>query len=154
MAIWFLKLRFESQLAVIIACTHNAEPTQGDLIKAIRLLAYLKGTQDLGPTWFTNEGPVLIASCDAAFAVHPLTGGSQLSVSFRIGTDNAPFHVISKIQTTKISLNPTHWEYNAFSIATENIKYYRTYLAWPGYPQKDPTLNNGLCPCLQYSPGS
>jgi hypothetical protein len=139
MAIWLLKLRFEIQLAVIMACTHNAEPTQGDLIKAIRLLAYLKGTPDLGPTWFTNEGPILIASCDAAFAVHPLTGGSQLSVSFRIGTDNAPFHVISKVQTTKISLNPTHSEYNAFSIAAENIKFYRTYLAWLGYPQKDPT---------------
>ena len=61
MAIWLLKLRFEIQLAVIMACTHNVEPTQGDLIKAIRLLAYLKGTPDLGPTWLTNEGPVLIA---------------------------------------------------------------------------------------------
>ena len=49
MAIWLLKLRFEIQLAVIMACTHNAEPTQGDLIKAIRFLAYLKGTPDLGP---------------------------------------------------------------------------------------------------------
>ncbi len=56
-----------------------------------------------------------------------------------VSTDNAPFHVISKIQTTKISLNPTHSEYNAFSIATENIKFYCTYLAWLGYPQKDPT---------------
>jgi len=139
MAIWLLKLRFEIQLAVIMACSHNAEPTQGDLVKCIRLLAYLKGTPDLGPTWLTKEGPILIASCDAAFAVHPLTGGSQLSVSFRIGTDNAPFHAISKIQTTKISLNPTHSEYNAFSIATEHIKFYRTYLAWLGYPQKDPT---------------
>ena len=83
--------------------------------------------------------PTLVASCDAAFAVYPLTGSSQLSVSFRIGTDNAPFHVISKIQTTKISLNPTHSEYNAFSIATEHIWFYRSYLAWLGYPQKDPT---------------
>ena len=41
MAIWLLKLRFEIQLAVIMACNHNAEPTQGDLIKAIRLLTYL-----------------------------------------------------------------------------------------------------------------
>jgi hypothetical protein len=136
MAIWLLKI----QLAVIMARTHNAEPTQGDLVKGIRLLAYLKGTPDLGPSWLTNEGPVLIASCVATFAVHTLTGGSQLLVSFRIGTDNAPFHVISKIQATKISLNPTHWEYNAFSITTENIKFYRTYLAWLGYPQKDPTL--------------
>jgi len=124
MAIWLLKLRFEIQLAVIMACTHNAEPTQGDLVKGIRLLSYLKGTPDLGPTWLAKEEPVLVASCDAAFAVHPLT---------------APFYVISKIQTSKISINPTHSEYNAFSIATEHIKFYRTYLAWLGYPQKDPT---------------
>jgi hypothetical protein len=38
------------QLAVIMACSHNAEPTQGDLVKGIRLLAYLKGT----PTWLTK----------------------------------------------------------------------------------------------------
>ena len=63
-----------------------------------------------------------------------------MSVSFRIGTDHAPFHVINpfKIQTTKISINPTHSEHNAFSIATEHIKFYRTYLPWLGYPQKDP----------------
>jgi hypothetical protein len=54
-------------------------------MKAIRILAYLKGTPELGPTWFTTDGPKLIASCDAAFAVHSDTGGSKLSVSFRIG---------------------------------------------------------------------
>ena len=86
MAIWLLKLRFEIQLAVIMACTHNAEPTQGDLIKAIRLLAYLKGTPDLGSTWLTNEGPVLVASCDAAFAVHP----SLAAASSRSPSASAP----------------------------------------------------------------
>jgi len=131
--IWFLKLRFEIQLATIMACSHGAAPTQGDLTKTIRLLAYLKGTPDLGPTWYTTEGPTLIASCDAAFGVHPITYGSQLSISFRIGSDNAPFHVISKIQTTKISINPTHSEYNAFSVATEHIKFYHHYLVWLGY---------------------
>ena len=149
MLIWTLKLRFETQLAVIMACSHNSNPTQGDQTKVIRLLAYFSGCQDLGPTWFTTEGPILIASCDAAFAVHHTTGGSQLSISFRIGSDSAPFHVISKIQTTKISLNPTHSEYNAFSIATEHIKVYRRYLAWLGYPQKDPTpLENDCAPAF------
>jgi hypothetical protein len=148
-AIWLLKLRFETQLAVIMACSHNDSPTQGDLTKAIRFLAYLKGAADLGPTWYTEDGPILIASCDAAFAVHPHSGGSQLSISFRIGRDSAPFHVISKIQTTKISINPTHSEYNAFSEATERIKYYRHYLAWLGYPQQDPTpLENDCAPAF------
>ena len=133
MLIWTLKLRFETQLALIMACSHNSNPTQGDQTKVIRLLAYFSGCQDLGPTWFTTEGPILVASCDTAFTVHPTTGGSQLSISFRIGSGNAPFQVISKIQTTKISINST------FSIATKHINYYRRYLAWLGYPQKDPT---------------
>ena len=76
MLIWTLKLRFETQLAVIMACFHNSNPTQGDQTKVICLLAYFSGCQDLGPTWFTTEGPILVASCDAAFAVHPITGGS------------------------------------------------------------------------------
>ena len=36
--IWLLKLRFELQLSLIMTCTHNATPTQGDLTKAIRVL--------------------------------------------------------------------------------------------------------------------
>ena len=148
--IWLLKLRFETQLAIIMACTHNSSPTQGDQTKAIRILAYLKGSIDLGPTWYTTDGPKLIASCDAAFAVYPATGGSQLPVSFRIGQDNAPFHVISQVQTTKISLNPTHSEYKAFSIAAENIKFYRIYLAWLGYPQLAPTPLETDCASHQY----
>ena len=143
--IWLLKLRFEIQLAVIMACKHNANPTKGDLRKAIRILAYLKGSPELGPTFFTTDGPTLIASCDAAFAVHPHSGGSQLSITFRIGHDNAPFHVISKAERTNISLNPTHSEYTAFSIATEQIKFYRGYLEWLGYPQDGPTVLETDC---------
>ena len=95
MLIWTLKLRFETQLAVIMASSHNSNPNQGDQIKVIRLLAYFSGCQDLGPTWFTTEGSILVASCDAAFAVHPTTGGNQLFISFCIGSDNAPFHMSS-----------------------------------------------------------
>jgi len=147
--IWLLKLRIEIQLAVIMACTHNSAPTQGDLIKLIRILAYLKGTADLGPTFYTTDGPVLIASTDAAFAVHPDNAGSQLSISFRIGQTNAPFHVISHIQKTKITINPTHSEYDAFHHAVEHIKYYRTYLTWLGYPQADPTpLETDCAPAI------
>jgi len=144
-----LKLRIEIQLAVIMACTHNSAPTQGDLIKLIRILAYLKGAADLGPTFYTTDGPVLIASTDAAFAVHPANAGSQLSISFRIGQTNAPFHVISHIQKTKITINPTHSEYNAFHHAVEHVKFYRTYLNWLGYPQADPTpLETDCAPAM------
>ena len=55
MLIWTLKLRFETQLAVIMACSHNSNPTQGDQTKFTRLLAYFSGCQDLGPTWFTTK---------------------------------------------------------------------------------------------------
>jgi len=57
--------------------------------------------------------------------------------------------VISKAQTTTVSLNPTHSEYNAFSVATEQIKFYRLYLAWLGYPQAGPTpLETDCAPAM------
>jgi hypothetical protein len=151
MLIWTMKLRIETQLAVIMACFHNSNPTQGDQTKVIRLLAYFSGCQDLGPTWHTTEGPILVASCDAAFAMHLTTGGSQFSISYRIGSDNAPFHVISKIQTTEISLNPTHSEYNAFSIATWSGLDIRrrilcTRLQYPHSPKLSEELQEPACP--------
>jgi hypothetical protein len=78
--IQLLLVRSEIQLAVIMAATHNADSTQGDLVKLIRILAYLKGTLDLGPTFYTTGVAILHAECDAAFCVHPKTGGSQFSV--------------------------------------------------------------------------
>jgi hypothetical protein len=42
-----LMLRFETQLAVIMVCSHNVNPTQGDLTKVIRILAYFKGCPEL-----------------------------------------------------------------------------------------------------------
>jgi hypothetical protein len=131
--IWLLKLRIEIQLAVIMACTHNSAPTQGDLIKLIRILAYLKGAADLRPTFYTTDGPVLIASTDVAFAVHTAR----------------PMLLISHIQKTKITINPTHSEYNAFHHAVEHAKFYRTYLNLLGYPQTDPTpLETDCAPAI------
>ena len=109
----------------------------------------LSGAAYLEPTFYTTDGPVLIASTDAAFAVHPANAGSQLSISFRIGQTNAPFHVISHIQKTKITINPTHSEYDAFHHAVEHVKFYRTYLSWLGYPQVDPTpLETDCAPAI------
>jgi len=34
---------------------------------------------------------------------------------------------------------PNHQEFNAFSVATEHIKFFRHYLAWLGYPKQDST---------------
>jgi hypothetical protein len=72
-------------------------------VKLIRILAYLKGTLDLGPTFYTTGAAILHAKCDAVFCVHPKTGGSQFSVSFSIGETSAPFHTISQVQSSKIS---------------------------------------------------
>jgi len=137
--IYILKIRSEILLAVIMAATHNHSPTKGDLVKLIRILAYLKSCPELGPTFLANE-VVLIAACDAAFAVHPESAGSHFSISFRIGQDSAPFHHISKIQRSKISINAMHSEYTAISITTEWIKFYRSYLLWLGNPQLAPTV--------------
>ena len=140
MLIYLLKIRADIHLAVIMAATHNAAPTQGDLTKLIRILAYLKATPDLGPTFYTRDGPLLIASTDAAFAVHEDTGGSHFSLALRIGHDSAPFHVVSRVQRTKISLNPRDSEYSGLSELTELVKFDRTFLSWILLPQASPTV--------------
>ena len=140
MMIYLLKVRSDIHLPVIMAATHNAAPTQGDLTKLIRILAYLKATPDLGPTFHTRGGAILVAHCDAAFAVHTSTGGSHFSISLSIGEDSAPYHVISRAQTTKISLNPTHSEYSCASLTTELVKFDRTFCDWILLPQSEPTI--------------
>ena len=140
MMIYLLKVRSDIHLPVIMAATHNAAPTQGDLTKLIRILAYLKATPDLGPTFHTRGGAILVAHCDAAFAVHTSTGGSHFSISLSIGEDSAPYHVISRAQTTKISLNPTHSEYSCASLTTELVKFDRTFCDWILLPQSAPTV--------------
>ena len=51
MFIYLLKIRADIYLAVIMAATHNAAPTQGDLSKLIRILAYHKATNLLHQRW-------------------------------------------------------------------------------------------------------
>ena len=85
MLIWTMKLRIETQLAVIMACFHNSNPTQGDQTKVIRLLAYFSGCQDLGPTWHTPSSlppatllspcilPLEVANFPSPIALAPTT---------------------------------------------------------------------------------
>jgi hypothetical protein len=92
--IHLLMVRCKIQLAVIMAATYNSDPTQGDLVKLIRILAYLKGTPDLGPSFYTTDGAIRHAKCDAALT-------------------------ISQVQSTKISLVPSHGEFHCYSICVE-----------------------------------
>jgi len=128
--IHLLMVRCKIQLAVIMAVTHNADTTQGDLIKLIRILVYLEGTPDLGSTFYTTGGAIL----------HAKTGGSQFSVSFSIGETSAPFHTISQVQSMKISLVPSHGEFHCYYICVEYIKYYRHFMDWIGFPQESFTV--------------
>ena len=137
--IFTLRVRGDINLAVVEAASHNATPTVSDLSKLLHLLGYLKANSSLGPTFYTTDGPILIAGVDVAFAVHP-TGGSHISMSFRIGTHSAAFHVISFAQKTCVSLNPTHSEYFGISHCTELVELYRYYLEWLGFPQTSPTI--------------
>lgn len=137
--IFSLKIRTDINLSVIQAASHNACPTKADLVKLVHLLGYLKAHSSLGPTFYTTDGPILIAGCDVAFAVHK-TGSSQISMSFRIGENSAAFHVTSFAQKTCVSLNPTHSEYFGISHCVEVVETYRNFLSWLGFPQLLPTI--------------
>ena len=82
----------------------------------------------------------MIASTDAAFAVHEDTGGSHFSLALCISHDSASFHVLSRVQRTKISLNPRDSEYSGLSESTELVKFDRIFLAWIFFPQDSQTI--------------
>ena len=61
--IYLLKARHDIRKEVIFLSRRKSNPTESDLIKAVRVLRYLKGTPNLGPTFYTTEGAVLYGPC-------------------------------------------------------------------------------------------
>ena len=117
-----------------------ANPTAGDLAKCIKVLQYLKATPNLGPRYFTTEGPTLyVYYVDAAYAVHP-DGRSQTGCSFHIGRHSAPFFVKAGKQTECVSIASMQAEYVALSQAARKLLEFRYLLEDIGFTQPHPTV--------------
>jgi hypothetical protein len=110
-----------------------------DLSKAILVLRYLNGTPQLGPTYYTEQGPILVCYVDCAYGVHP-DGRSHGGFSLHIGRGNAPFFVNSKRQSECVAVGSMEGEYVCLSSAARKVLEFRYFLEDIEFPQSGPTI--------------
>jgi len=113
--IHLLMVRSEIQLAVIMAATHNSNPTTQAHPHPRPHLPYCR--------WRHPPRPVR-----RSLRRSPQDQWESFSVSFSIGQNSSPFHTIS--------LSPSHGKFHAYSLCVEYIKYYRHFMDWIGFPQE------------------
>jgi hypothetical protein len=136
---WLLQTRSDIHKEVNFLSRKVASPTMGDMAKVVRVLRYLNTCPDVGPTFYTEEGPVLCAHVDAAYGVHD-DARSHTGYYLSIGRYSAPVYTYSGSQTSCISLGSMMAEYVALGEVAKKILEYRYLLADLGFPQRGPTI--------------
>jgi hypothetical protein len=128
---------------IVKEATHLAKvistPTVSDMEKLVLVIRYLHYTAGDGPTYYTDEGAILYAWVDVAFAVH-VNGRSQTGYYLCIGKHSAPFYARAEEQKSCIALGPSEGEYVGMSEAGKAIIRFRHVLAAIGFPQSGPTI--------------
>jgi hypothetical protein len=137
--IHLLRTRYDIQKEVVHLSSKMTLPTEGDMVKGIKVLQYLKGTPNLGPRYHTAEGAILYVYVDASYASHH-DGRSQTGCSFHIGRFSAPFYVKAGKQTECVSIGSMEAEYVALSQAGRKLLEFRYLLEDVGFPQHEPTV--------------
>jgi hypothetical protein len=134
-----LRTRYDIQKEVVHLSSKMSSATMADLSKAVLVLRYLSGTPNLGPTYFTKQGPTLSCFVDCSYGVH-VDGRSHAGFSLHIGADNAPFFVSSKKQNDCVAVGSMEGEYVALSAAARKVLEFRYFLENIGFPQPLPTV--------------
>lgn len=134
-----VQIRSDILLSAQHSCSNNINPTVQDANNLLHIVEYLASTTDLGPTFWTSGGPRLLAKCDTAFAVDPITGQSRTALSFHIGDyENAACWSKTWLLTI-ISNAATLSEFIGMSDVARINNEVRNLLEWAGFPQLDPT---------------
>ena len=136
---WLLQTRSDIHKEVNFLSRRVASPTMGDMAKLVRVLRYLNTSPDIGPTFYTEDGPVLCAHVDAAYGVHT-DARSHTGYYLSIGRYSAPVFTYSGSQTSCISLGSMMAEYVALGEVAKKILEYRYLLSDLGFPQTGPTV--------------
>ena len=133
------KIRFDIKLSVANVARFTKSPSEHNSKQLMDVLQYLKGTPDLGPTYFTTNGPIYLAECDAAHAVYE-GGEDHFGSRYMVGDRyNAPFDTDSRRQLTCISTSPAGGEFLVLSETCQKIIIYRNFAAECFFPQRQPT---------------
>lgn len=116
----------------------SSHPTNGDLLRVIRTLRYLKAFPETPANYYTTDGAIMTASVDTAFANQP-DGTLKTCISLSIGPDSAPF-LFKVLPQSEPAVDPFSSEYFGYFIICKFILRYRYYLESIGFPQTDPTI--------------
>jgi hypothetical protein len=130
-----MQTRYDIQKEVIFLAGRAMSPTRSDVHKAIQILRYLKAAPDLGPTFYTTDGVLLVAHVDAAYGVHA-NGRSQSGFCLSIGRCSAPFFVYAGAQNACVSLGSMHAEYVSLTEVGKKILEYRYFLDDIGFSRR------------------
>jgi hypothetical protein len=135
--IYCLKVCHHIRKEVSFLSKKTAAPVMCDLRKCIRVIRFLKGYPNLGPTYYTTDGPILHGHCDASHGVHA-NGTSQGASFLSIGVDSAPFVSHSDSQSC-VALNSMESEYVTVTGVAKRAVSFRRFCSDIGFPQTQPT---------------
>jgi hypothetical protein len=107
-------------VSILGRCMHN--PTYLAFQQCKRLLRYLRGHIDLGPTWYKTNDPItLYMASDASFADCDITKGSQ--GGWLGGLTNRAPTTYSSTRSDRVCLNTYEAEITHASLAMREIEY-------------------------------
>ena len=138
MLVYLVNTRLDLKKDIYCMARRTSCPTEFDMTKVSRIIAYIKGTPGYGPRYFTTEGVHLLAFTDASHNVYP-DSRSHSGHALYIGADSGPVTAYSKIQMLVIPLSATEAEYMELSNATKTILIARQILDQLGYTQEEAT---------------
>jgi hypothetical protein len=134
-SIYLLPIRHDIRKEVIFCSTKCSNPTIGDVSKICHYLRYLNATKDLGPTYYTTEGPRIYATCDAADGTHFATGRSQGSYNISVGEHSASVFSWTGDIGSCIPTSSFEAEYVMFSMLSKKIVEFCEFAAEIHFPQ-------------------
>lgn len=137
--IYCLLTRHDVRKEIIYLASLSGSPTVGDLIKLTRVFRYLNATADVGPLYYSDEGPILYGYCDAAWANHPDLR-SHAGYFACIGRNSAPFASHSSKIKSCIVMSSMEAEYISLCELTKLLVVCRRFLSEIGFPQPGPTI--------------
>ena len=117
--------------------TRQAAPTQSDLTKVIKLLAYIYHHQDEAVIRFSGADHHVHVHADASYAAHP-DGRSHTGYYLSIGKDSGAVRSYSAKQTHCVADGSMHAEYVVLAQAGKEALHYRRMLHAMGFAQTQP----------------
>jgi hypothetical protein len=133
--------------------TRQATPTQSDLNKMIKLLAYINCHQQDAQVRFSGSDTQVYVHCDASYAAHP--GRSHTGYYISIGAASGAIRSYSAKQTHCVADGSMAAEYVVLAQATKDALHIRRMLHAAGFPQHQPVTvfeDNEACIKLAEAP--